>query len=66
MVSYGEDSSLMEVTAMAKQRRPATSVVWARLTQEERARLEALARDEDRTVSYIVTRLLRQAMATAA
>jgi len=56
----------MEVTAMAKQRRPATSVVWARLTQEERARLEALARDEDRTVSYIVTRLLRQAMATAA
>jgi hypothetical protein len=32
------------------------------LTQEERESLEALALKKDRTLSYVVTRLLRQAM----
>ena len=47
---------------MARQRRPKTEVVWARLTTEEREALEALALQKDRTLSYVVTRLLRQAM----
>jgi predicted DNA-binding protein len=47
---------------MTKQRQSKTEVVWARLTKDERERLEALAQKEDRTLSYVITRLLRQAM----
>jgi hypothetical protein len=51
---------------MAKQRRPATAVVWGRLTHQEREEIEARAQAEDRTVSYIVSKLIRQALANAA
>jgi predicted transcriptional regulator len=40
-----------------------TVTVWGRLTPQERERLEALARDEDRSLSYVISRILREKLA---
>jgi predicted DNA-binding protein len=37
-----------------------TVTVWARLTPQERERLERLARSEDRSLAYVVSRIIRE------
>jgi len=40
-----------------------TVTVWGRLTPQERERLEELAKDEDRSLSYVISRILREKLA---
>jgi predicted transcriptional regulator len=40
-----------------------TVLVWARLSAAERERLERMAQAEDRSLSYIISRFLREKLA---
>ena len=40
-----------------------TVLVWARLSQAERERLQELADEQDRSLSYIVSRFVREKLA---
>jgi hypothetical protein len=46
---------------MAKQKKP-TSLVWARVPPDVRQELEQIAASEDRTLAYVVKRLLLQSL----
>jgi predicted transcriptional regulator len=45
---------------MTTETSPPTVTVWARLTPQEREQLERLARSEDRSLAYIVSRIIRE------
>lgn len=40
-----------------------TVTIWARITKRERRVIEGIARKEDRSLAYVVSRLLRERLA---